>query len=74
MIDDGYFRSCLVSVYYLGLGDATVYLHALGFFFFFFFLWSFLHALGFHYMDLMTFVNDPLQLSFDSLNTEIQRC
>ena len=33
MIDDGYFRSCLVSVYYLGLGDATVYLHALGFFF-----------------------------------------
>ena len=33
MIDDGYFRSCLVSVYYLGLGDATVYLHALGVFF-----------------------------------------
>ena len=25
-------------------------------------------------MDLMTFVNDPLQLSFDSLDTEIQRC
>jgi hypothetical protein len=33
----------------LGLRDATVYLH----------------TLGFHQMDLMTFVNDALQLSFD---------
>ena len=49
MIDDGYltFLSCLGV---LGLGDATVYLH----------------ALGFHEMDLITSVNETLQLSFDS--------